>query len=237
MRTIGSTGQGVGQAAARRILERSRPAKIARDISELTPFVGDVLEELESAYVNEKRILLEGTQGTGLSLFHGHYPHVTSRDTTVSGVLSEAGIPPSRVRRVLMVVRSYPIRVESPVDGDSGPIKNEVTWETIAGRSGIPLERLLESERTSTTGRKRRVGEFDWNLFRRACLLNGPTDIALTFVDYLNADDGQVRRFEELSSETLRFIDQLERVAQAPVSLVSNGFGHLAIMDRRTWRE
>lgn len=235
--SIGSTGQGVGWATARRIRNRgSKSVRLAKHISRLKPFVRDSLEVLEGEYRSGKRILLEGTQGTGLSLYHGQYPHVTSRDTTVSGVLSEGGIPPSRVNRVIMVVRTYPIRVESPVAGDSGPMNKELTWEEIARRSGIPLEELQKTERTSTTNRQRRVSEFDWALFRKACLLNGPTDIALTFVDYLNARDGHVRRYEQLSEETIRFIDELERCAQAPVSLISNGFGPATVIDRRSWR-
>src|SRR5690606_13520366 len=108
------------------------------------------------------RVMLEGTQGTGLSLFHGTYPWVTSRDTTVAGCLSEAGISPNRVRKVIMVCRSYPIRVQNPAGATSGPMAREINWETVAERSGVPVEELQSNERTSTTKRKRRVAEFDW---------------------------------------------------------------------------
>src|SRR5437870_4257843 len=80
-------------------------------------------------------ILFEGTQGSGLSIFHGQYPHVTCRDTNVAGCLAEAGISASRVRRIIMVVRPMPIRVGNP-DGDkgyiSGNLKHEVDFETVA---------------------------------------------------------------------------------------------------------
>src|SRR5207245_10544510 len=132
------------------------------------------------ALCERKSVFVEGTQSTGLSLYHGQYPHVTSRDTTVAGCLSEAGISPSRVRKVIMVVRSYPIRVQDPSKSTSGPMSQELTWREISRRSGVPLSELQRTEKTSTTHRKRRVGEFDWELLRRAASLNAPTDIALT---------------------------------------------------------
>ena len=123
--SIGSTGKGGGAAAARRITGRNEAAdpavRLARDVRELEAFVSPTSDALEKAYSAGLRILLEGTQGTGLSIFHGDYPHVTSRDTTTAGTLAEAGIAPHRVNRVIMVTRTYPIRVGSPQDGDSGP--------------------------------------------------------------------------------------------------------------------
>ena len=81
---IGSTGQGVGAAPARRIMQRGTPpAKSAGEQADLKPFIRCTGEVLEEAFCSRKRVLLEGTQGTGLSLYHGQYPHVTSRDTTV----------------------------------------------------------------------------------------------------------------------------------------------------------
>jgi adenylosuccinate synthase len=121
---ISSTAQGVGAAAARRILERwpGSSVRLARDIGALRRFVRPTLDVLGDAYERGDPILLEGTQGTSLSLLHGFYPHVTSRDTTVSGCLSEAGIPAAAVRRVIMVCRTYPIRVCDPTNGTSGPL-------------------------------------------------------------------------------------------------------------------
>lgn len=91
---IGSTRQGVGSATARRIMDRDKPAPLAKDISDLKPFVRDTWEVLEEAYAKGQKVLIEGTQGAGLSIYHGFYPHVTSRDTTVAGALSEAGVSP-----------------------------------------------------------------------------------------------------------------------------------------------
>jgi adenylosuccinate synthase len=233
---ISSTAQGVGSATARRIMERGRRVKLAKDIPELKPFVRDTWELLERTYRAGGRVLVEGTQGTGLSLFHGSYPFVTSRDTTASGCLSEAGISPSRVRKIIMVCRTYPIRVQNPDGGTSGPLRQELSWEEIARRAGVSVNKLKTNERTSTTNRQRRVGAFDWVLLRKNCAINGPTDIAITFTDYLNPANAEARMYEQLSSDTVRFIEDVERVAAAPVTLISTRFDFRSIIDRRTWR-
>lgn len=250
---IASTGQGGGAAAARRILGR-RPGQVrlARDIPELARYVGSAphfrgstTRQLELAYRENCSILLEGTQGSGLSLYHGCYPYVTSRDTNVAGALAEAGISCTRVRRVLMVVRPTPIRVENPDrEGEtSGPLKHEVSFDDVAREARLDPDSVARSERTSTTNRKRRVGWFDWEQFRRACALNAPTDIVLTFADYIDADNADARRFDQLSPRTIQFIEALERVAQAPVSLINTRFPRKpeermdlrTVIDRRDW--
>jgi len=233
---IGSTGQGVGFAAARRILDRGKGTKLAGDVPELWPFTRRTAAEvLEEVYSRGDRILVEGTQGIGLSLYHGIYPYVTSRDTSASGTLAEVGISPTRTRKIIMVCRTFPIRVESPSNGSSGPLPQEISWPEVAKRSGIDSAKLRRTERTSTTDRRRRVGEFDWQLLRRAATINGPTDIALTCTDYLRKENEEARRYEQLTNETIRFIEEVERVATAPVSLISTRFDFRSIIDRRTW--
>jgi adenylosuccinate synthase len=235
---IGSTGQGVGRATARRILGRGvEHVQLAAEVPELRPFIRETWRILADACRDKRRILLEGTQGTGLSLYHGFYPHVTSRDTTVAGCLAEAGISPSWVRKVVMVCRTYPIRVQNPdADGaTSGPMSQEISLTEVARRSGISLSELQKTETTSTTKRKRRISEFDWVLLRKATFLNAPTDIALTFVDYLDKKNRDARRVEQLTQETLRFIQEVERVSGAPVSLISTRFHTRSIIDRRAW--
>lgn len=236
VKAIGSTGQGVGAANARRIRNRKPgEVKLAKDCPELHNLIYYTCEILERAFQEKQKVFLEGTQGTGLSLYHGHYPHVTSRDTTVAGCLAEAGISPSRTRKIIMVCRTYPIRVESPRGGTSGPMSREIKWDEIEKRSGYRKGILKRSERTSTTNRQRRVGEFEWTWLRKACSLNAPTDIALTFVDYISKQNENARRLEQLDEETIRFIEEVERVAAAPVSLISTRFDYRNIIDRRSW--
>ena len=248
---IGSTGQGGGAASARRITNRTGTGvRMAKDMPELTKYVGDAppyrgstSKRLEEAYRAGHSILLEGTQGSGLSLYHGNYPHVTSRDTNVAGCLAEAGISPSRVRRIILVVRATPIRVANPNDGTSGYIKHETNFETVAQEAGLPPADVTKNEVTSTTKRNRRVGWFDWEQFRHACSLNAPTDIALTFADYIDSKNQDARRFELLSQDTIMFVEELERISHAHVSLISTRFprGETAkldirnIVDRRDW--
>ena len=251
---IASTGQGSGSALARRILGRRPGAiRLARDIPELESFVGSgplyrgsTHRQLETAYRKGCSILLEGTQGSGLSLYHGQHPHVTSRDTNVAGCLAEAGISPSRVRRILMVVRPTPIRVGNP-DGTagytSGGLKHETDFETVATAAKLDPVEVKGYEKTSTTIRARRVGWFEWDQFRQACALNAPSDIVLTFADYLDGKNRQARRFEQLAEDTIKFIEELERIAQAPVSLINTRFPRSAdekidlrtVIDRRNW--
>ena len=236
---IGSTKQGVGFATANNITNRLKGISRfkASNVKDLKGFIGSAHSEYEKIFRNKQKILLEGTQGTFLSLHHGIYPYVTSRDTSVSGCLSEAGLSPRRVNRIIMVTRTYPIRVQSPDGGTSGPFgeSTEIDLQTISNRSNIPLEELKKIEITTTTKRLRRISEFNWELFRKACEINSPTDIALTFTDYLSKDNRFAYNYEHLTSETIRFIEDLERCSGTDVSLISTDFSHRSIIDRRKW--
>lgn len=238
LEVIGSTKKGVGVATARKILGRDgneywgSKVRLAKHVTEFKPFIRDTKAELEKAYAAGKSVLLEGTQGTDLSLHHGEYPFVTSRETTASGCLADAGIAPTRVRRVIMVMRTYPIRV----GGRSGPMMNEITVEDIAERSDIPAADLHKIEVGTVSGKERRIAEFDWEQVRRAASINGVTDIALTFADYLGIDNRKAKTLEELNATTRDFIKRVEKVTNARVSLISKDFGKDAvIIDRRQW--
>jgi adenylosuccinate synthase len=233
---IGSTKQGVGVASARKILNRSTPlygeaVRLARDVEELQAFVGDTKAVLDELYCLGTPVLLEGTQGTALSIHHGYYPHVTSRETSVAGCLADAGIAPARVRNVIMIVRTYPIRV----GGTSGWMGRELGWDAVAERSGISADDLREAEKGTVSGNLRRIAEFDWAQLRRATEINGATQIALTFADYLGIDNREARSFAELNAETQEFIRKVERVAGVPVTLVSKAFAEDCVLERGGW--
>ncbi|MGH6648037.1 adenylosuccinate synthetase [Aquabacterium sp.] len=235
---IGSTAQGIGHATARKILHRTpdTDVRLAKDIPALKRYIGDTVEYFASCLSQGKKIMLEGTQGTTLSLHHGHYPHVTSRATTAAGCLAEAGLAARHVRRVMMVCRTYPIRVGDSVEGKtSGYMSQEISFEDIASRSGIAQDTLINKEVGSVSGRKRRVAEFDWAQLRRSLLLNGGTDIALTFTDYIGVNNRKAYRYEQLTDDTLRFIEEMEKVSGVPVSLISTDFSERNIIDRRMW--
>jgi adenylosuccinate synthase len=233
--TISSTAQGVGAALARKIVGRGGKltlvVRLAKDVPELRPFIRDSQALLEKTFVRGEHVLLEGTQGTTLGLHHGLYPWVTSRETTVARCLADAGIASTRVRRVVMVCRTYPIRVGGP----SGRMELEISYKELAARSGLNEDDLKATEKTTTTNKLRRFAEFDWEQLHRSTLLNGPTDIALTFVDYLSKQNRNAFRFDQLQLETVRFIDEVERVSGVPVSLISTNFNWRNIIDRRSW--
>ncbi len=234
-KTIGSTGQGVGAATANNIILRlfGSDKHKAKNNEKLKPFIGSTFDELEKMYSANKKVLLEGTQGTALSLHHGIYPYVTSRDTTVMGCLSEAGISARRLNKVVMVARTYPIRV----GGTSGPfLSKEIDLETINKRSGKDINTLRSTEKTTTTKIDRRIAEFSWTLFRKACELNSPTDIAVTFVDYISSQNENARSYDRLTTETRQFIEEIERCSGAKVSLISTCFDYRAVIDRRNWK-
>jgi adenylosuccinate synthase len=235
---IGSTAQGIGSATARKILGRipKSDVQLAKDEPLLKSFVGDTIEFFAGCISEGKKIMLEGTQGTLLSLHHGFYPHVTSRATTAAACLAEAGLTQRHVRRVVMVCRTYPIRVGDSTTGNtSGYMGKTIDFEEIARRSGVPLAEIKTTEVGSVSGRTRRIAEFDWHLLRRSLLLNGPTDLALTFADYLGVQNQTAFRYEQLTDETQRFIGELEQVSGLPVSLISTAFNERNIVDRRMW--
>jgi adenylosuccinate synthase len=229
---IGSTGTGGGAAAARRILMRGHPGnvRLACDARELSPYVRDPTSLIENTRAHGP-ILIEGTQGTGLSILHGSFPHVTSRDTTVGTLLSEVGIPAQYLRHVILAVRAYPIRVGGP----SGPMGCEITWDVVASRAGLCARDLESAERGSVSRSRRRVAEFSWEQLVTSVRLNGATDIALTFADYIDARNGQARRFDQFTEETVRFIREIEAVTGIPVSLVSASFDGSGPIDMRRW--
>ena len=179
---IGSTGEGVGPARVARINRDPAQFKLFEEVADdygLAKCVYNNTPKLIADMQDEgSNILIEGTQGSGLSLIHSHWPYCTSIDTNAAGIISEVGIAPTRVTDVLMVVRSYPIRVH----GNSGPMKNEITWEELNRRTGGGIKK----EKTTVTKKVRRIAEWDDELFNQSCLLNEPTQIALTFADYID---------------------------------------------------
>lgn len=219
--TMGSTCQGVGKATINKLMRTAWMQPIlAKDCDKLKSFIKPALEIY--AKHNRRMCLLEGTQGSLLSVHHGNHPYVTTRDTCVSGQLSDAGIPPTRLRKSFLVVRSMPIRVKSPgvedigVDGgySGGFAGKELSWEEVSQISGISVEELKTKEMTTTTHRLRRVAEFNEDEFMKSIQLNGPTDLCLTFADYVGGED-----------KIAEMVNRLEVLSGVPVTMISRGFG------------
>ena len=220
---IGSTASGTGAAVLGSIARKSPNLDLqsprAKDDERLKPFLKSTHEIMDRHLREGGRIIVEGTQGYGLSLNHGEWPYVTSRDTTAAAFLSEIGRAPSDVDDVVLVIRSYPIRVA----GNSGHLPHEITWEKVRKQSGA--ERDL-TERTTVTKKIRRVGEFDEEIVKKAIAANGPHRIVLNHVDFIDvrARDGvigsqardDVRKIEQLINRNIDMlgISEFETIAR-----------------------
>ncbi len=221
---IGSTCAGVGSAVIKRIL-RKKETKFAKDLTDLAPYITDVSLEVNQLIDKGKRIIIEGTQGFGLSIYHSpYYPYTTSRDTTASGFLSEVGLSPLVVSDVIMVIRTFPIRV----GGNSGPLPKEIDWKTIQIESGYPYE---IKEFTTVTNRLRRVGRFDIEIVKKAVMVNRPTNIALMGVDYLDYKNKGITDYNKLTNRTKDFISYLEKELKTKISFIGTGPTDYEIID------
>ncbi|GAT67915.1 adenylosuccinate synthase [Planomonospora sp. ID91781] len=172
---LGEKNQILTKIYNRRSLE---PAKVLEEYlgyaERLKPHIADTSLILSRALDDDKVVLLEGGQGNLLDIDHGTYPFVTSSSPTSGGACAGAGIPPTRITRVIGILKAYTTRV------GSGPFPTELTDEmgdwlrTTGGEYGV------------TTGRNRRCGWFDAVIARYATRINGVTDFFLTKLDVLS---------------------------------------------------
>jgi adenylosuccinate synthase len=139
----------------------------------LRPYVTDTSLLLNRALEKGENVLLEGSQGTLLDVDHGTYPFVTSSSPTAGGASTGSGIGPTRISRVIGIVKAYTTRV------GSGPFPTELFDE-----DGEKL-RSIGGEFGTTTGRSRRCGWYDAPIARYAVRINGLTDFFLTKLDVL----------------------------------------------------
>jgi adenylosuccinate synthase len=139
----------------------------------LRPMVADTVLVLGEALDRGDTVLLEGGQATLLDVDHGTYPFVTSSNPTSGGACTGSGIPPTRIDRVIAVVKAYTTRV------GSGPFPTELL--------DADGEKLRDdgAEFGTTTGRPRRCGWYDAVVARYAARVNGVTDFVLTKLDVL----------------------------------------------------
>jgi len=223
---IGSTLSGTGAGVARRAL-RDGSFKLARDVPALAGFLTQVSQEVNTAIDSGRKVIIEGTQGFGLSLYHTEcYPYATSRDTTASAFLSEVGVSPLCVDSIIMVIRTYPIRV----GGNSGPLRDEITWEELQRRSGYPYK---VEELTTTTKRLRRVALFDMALVKKAATVNRPTEIAIHGVDYIDFRNKGISEFSRLTDSAKEFVGSIERDLGVKVNFIGTGPTNEELIDLR----
>ncbi|MBP6912418.1 MAG: adenylosuccinate synthetase [Candidatus Pacebacteria bacterium] len=227
--TSAKAGLGIGMAMSDKVL-RSEHCLFAKDVPELQQYMCDTADLINDMLEHDEIVALEGSQGFGLSLEHGYFPFVTSRDTTTMALFAGVGVNPYVFHtEVIGVVRTFPIRVGGPsgiFDSDS----KEVSWNYVKRFSGSKNDL---TERTSVTNSIRRVATFSWQGFDRACMINRPSEIALTFADYLDArayNQENLSKFPKIEN----FIEILEHHSGVPVGLVKTG--PQIMIDRDTYR-
>jgi adenylosuccinate synthase len=215
--------------------------------SALAPYITDTVQMMWRILDEDKKVLLEGAQGTMLDIDHGTYPYVTSSTTVSAGACSGLGINPKDIGKVTGIAKAYCTRV------GNGPFPSEDHGE--AGK------RLREQghEFGTTTGRPRRCGWFDAVAARHAVRINGVDQVALMKLDVLDGFDeikvcvayewhGETidyvpydledvkpvyrtfkgwerckgaRRFEELPVEAQAYVTQLEELIGTKIGIVS----------------
>ncbi len=215
--------------------------------AKLAPFITDTTQLVWKALDENKRILLEGAQGTLLDIDHGTYPYVTSSATVSAGACTGLGINPKDIGKVIGIVKAYCTRV------GNGPFPSEDFGED-SKRLGVQGR-----EFGTTTGRARRCGWFDAVATRHAARLNGCDELALMKldvldgfdevklcvayeyegkeIDYMPADldavkpiyktfkgwDNSVgaRTFEALPKDAQDFVKEIEKISNTKVSIIS----------------
>ena len=242
---IGTTKKGIGPTYAAKIARKGiRLSDYINEINSrhsklknlLSPFVTDTVDLIHNAIRFNEPILLEGAQGTFLDVDHGTYPYVTSSNTIAGAACTGAGIGPTYINNVIGVVKAYTTRV------GEGPFATELLFD-----EGDYL-RDLGSEYGTTTGRPRRCGWLDLPMVKKACMLNGVTEICLTKLDVLSAystipvcishengtpvyhilkgwkqDISFCESWEELPGECKNYVEYIEEFVGVKVTYIGTG--------------
>ncbi|MGD0329468.1 MAG: adenylosuccinate synthetase [Nitrososphaeria archaeon] len=213
---IGTTGTGCGPANVERIM---RVARLAKDVPSLSKYTGDVSFLVNEAISSGETVHVEGTQGTYISLYHGTYPFVTTKDVTASAICSDIGIGPKAVDSVLIVFKAYVTRV------GAGELPGELSEQEAEKRGWL--------ERATVTGRTRRSAPFNFELAKRAVMLNSATQVAVTKFDILFPAAKNLRDFSLLPVDARKMVENIEKEVKVPVSIISTGADAEATIDRR----
>jgi adenylosuccinate synthase len=219
---IGSTGKGIGAARADRIMRiatvAGSDAKFLAECAKRRIVVSATAGYPRESIFGADHYIVEGTQGYGLGLHTRYYPQVTSSDCRAADFMAMAGYHAWEFSdvNVWVVARVYPIRVA----GNSGPLKNEVSWEEL----GLP------EERTTVTKKVRRVGGEDWSLVREAVVANGRAPVvhvALTMLDqkFPALRDKHFNTDLPLKDwdEAQHYLTKVARMVGADIDLVTTG--------------
>ncbi len=213
---IGSTGSGTGPANMDRAM---RSLKLARDIPELQSYLTDVSLEINDSLDQGDNVIAEGSQAILLSLFHGSYPFVTSKDTSAAAICSDVGVGPTRVDDVMVVMKAFITRV------GTGELPGELSEEETKKRGW--------TEYGAVTGRLRRAAPFNYDLAKKAVRLNGATQIALTKLDIVFPEIAKSNNIDNIKGEVADFIDRIENTTKVKVTIIGTGPAAEDIIDMR----
>ena len=214
--TIGTTGTGTGPANSDRAL---RILNLAKNVDSLKKYLGNVSDIVNESIDKSQSVLIEGTQGTFLSLYHGDYPFVTSKDVTASGICSDVGIGPKKVDEVILVFKAYVTRV------GGGPLENEISPDEAAKLGWV--------EYGSVTGRQRRASPFNLELAKKSIKINSATQLAVTKLDVVFPECAGLTEYSKLTSKPRQFIENIEANLGVKVVLIGTGAEINQIIDRR----
>lgn len=213
---IGTTGTGCGPANVDRV---QRIAQQAKDNPELAKYTIDVPLEINQALDRGENVILEGTQGFGISLYFGTYPFVTSKDTSASQIAADNGVGPTRIDDVIVVFKAYPTRV------GEGPFGTEMTREE---SHALGIE-----EYGTVTHRERRIGCWDGKMARYSAMINGCTIAAITGIDNVDEACFGATEYEQLTEKAKEFLRKAEEDIGVPIKLISTGPEMSQIIDLR----
>ena len=201
---IGSTRSGTGHATMMKVMREGPLVGMHKASFPVGVNFENISNKIYRYHSFGKSVLIEGTQGAALSLHHsGHYPFCTSRDTHAATFLGEAGVGPKDVDKIIMVIRTFPIRV----GGNSGTLPSEISWEEVTKISGYPTPL---QEKTSVSKTIRRVAMFDFDQLIYAARLNSATHFVLTGLDYLDYSNLGKREQGLLTHHTRKFIENVQ---------------------------
>ncbi|MGC8867491.1 MAG: adenylosuccinate synthetase, partial [Elusimicrobiales bacterium] len=216
-------GTGLGIAIRDRVERKN--IKFAKDCSEIKKYIKPVSEMLVNEIEKGKKVLIEGTQGIKLSLFHGEYPFTTSRDTTASTFLAETGLGPRYVKDVYLVIKPYVSRV------GPGPLKKEITDPQLLRKYHTDGREVA-----SVSKRLRRIGEFEFETVKKAIIINSATKIAITHFDLIyNKEFTKLSEIKgKKAAKFLKVLTKLTQIYPYPqISLISIGPNTEDVIDLR----
>jgi adenylosuccinate synthase len=241
-RKIGTTGSGCGPANAARV---NRVARQVKDIPELKEYLADVPQFVNDAIDEGREVLIEASQGFGLSLYYGNYPYVTSKDTSASTAAADVGVGPTKVDDVYVIYKAYMSRVghdpfvhyltEEEVDG-SEVWSNVLKHAEEAGCTGETVNERIAcylGEVGTVTGRPRKIGLFDFDLARYSARVNGGTKICVTCIDKMFPECAGARSLKDLSRGARAHVERIQDEVGVEVALISTGPSDVDVIDLR----